>query len=185
MKEEKYLILLIILISLTVISVSFAYFSPNIIRENITDTKVNSGKLKVDISDDKITADNIAPIYDKDVTNLAFKKDFSIISNSTLNSCNKLYLDISNISEELKSEYLKYMIVSDDKTYEGNFKNINDNKLVLLDNIFLGSNEVKNYKLYIWLSYQDDINQIDMLGTSLTAKISIESFDEKNNCIVE
>ncbi len=185
MKEEKYLILLIMLLSLTVISVSFAYFGPNIIKENVVDTKVNSGNLKVNISDDKINADNIAPIYDKDVETLAFKKDFSIISNSTLNSCNKLYLDISNISEELKSEYLKFRIESEDKSYEGNFKNIIDNKLVLLDNIFLNSNEVKNYKLYIWLSYQDDVNQIDMLGTSLSAKISIESYDEKNNCIID
>ena len=47
MKEEKYLILLIMLLSLTVISVSFAYFGPNIIKENVVDTKYMIKMLKL------------------------------------------------------------------------------------------------------------------------------------------
>lgn len=188
MKEEKYLILLIVLISLTVISTSFAYFTPNIIRENVNDTNISSGNISVHISDNKVNATNIAPIYDKDMESLAFKKEFSIISSSTLNSCNKIYLDITSISDSLKSEYFKYKIVGEEESYEGNFLSSNNNeKMILIDNVFLKNNESKNYKLYIWISYQDEIDQIDMLGTSVSAKLSIESYDAENkeNCVVK
>ena len=59
--------------------------------------------------------------------------------------------------------------------------------MILIDNVFLKNNESKNYKLYIWISYQDEIDQIDMLGTSVSAKLSIESYDAQNkeNCVVK
>lgn len=190
MKEEKYLIVLVILLSLTVISTSFAYFVPNIIRENINDTKVESGVVKVSITDASVNAVNLAPIYDKDSTKLGFKKEFSIVSSSTLNTCNKIYLNIDSISSSLKSEYLKYKLVNNNSNIEinGNFINAVENeKLLLLDNVFLNNNETQDYTLYIWLSYQENIDQLDMLGTTIKAKLSIESLDakNKNSCTLE
>ncbi len=183
MKNEKYLILFILLLTATIISTSYAYFSPEIVKENVTDTKINSGNVNVIISDEKINTDSIEPIYDSNYETDAFSKEFNIKSISSLNTCNKIVLNISNISDSLKSEYLKYKLVSEEDIIEGNFKDVND-KLILLDKIFLNSNESKKYKLYIWISYQDNINQIDMLGTTLNAKLSVEALDakDKTNC---
>ena len=73
MKNEKYLILFILLLTATtIISTSYAYFSPEIVKENVTDTKINSGNVNVIISDEKINTDSIEPIYDSNYETAVF-----------------------------------------------------------------------------------------------------------------
>ena len=152
--KSRYLIIVILFLLVATFGVTFSYFGANIIKNGDNDTQVNTGKVELTIDEKEVKTHDIAPIYDEDYEMLAFKKDFEVISSSTLNSCASLYLDVKEISDSLKSEYFKYKLVTDDEVYEGNFLNAkNGEKLLLLDNIFIESESVKNYSLYIWISY--------------------------------
>ena len=53
--------------------------------------------------------------------------------------------------------------------------------MLILDNLFIKSKEVKYFDLYIWVSYQDDVDQMDMLASKLDASLVVKSIDVKNN----
>ena len=184
--KGRYLVIIVLILLASVISVSYSYFGANVINEKTNNTSVKTGKVDISIDDDGINANDIAPIYDTDYEMLAFHKSFSIISNpDSLNSCTKIFLDINSISDSLKSEYFKYKIISGEYQNEGNFKDAsNSSKLLIADKQFIESGNNVNYELYIWISYDDDIDQMNMLGTKLSAKILIEGQDvkEENLC---
>ena len=180
-KSIKYLIISILVLLAVTFTVSYAYFAPNFIN-NTKDTKVSTGNLNLSIDDESINAVEISPIYDNDYELLGIHKSFVVISDSTLNSCVNLYINVSEISEELKSEYFKYKLIYDDKEIDGNFKNANNNEKLLIDsNIFLEGNSEKNFDLYIWVSYQDDVDQLSMLNGQIKSNIYVEGFDSKDN----
>ena len=180
-KSIKYLIISILFLLVITIVVSYSYFTPNFIN-NAKDTKVSTGNLDLSIDDESINAVEIPPIYDVDYELLAIHKSFTIISKSSLNSCANLYINISEISDSLKSEYFKYKLLYDNQVIDGNFKDANSNeKLLLLDNIFLESENEKSFDLYIWVSYQEDVDQLNMLKGNIKSNIFVEGFDSKNN----
>lgn len=183
--KGRYLVIIVLLFLATVISVSYSYFGPIILGEDDKETSVTTGKVDIKVDDDSISAKDIAPIYDNDYEMLAFHKSFSIISNpDSLNSCTKIYLNISNISDSLKSEYFKYKIITDDFENVGDFSNANNGeKLLIADNQFIESGTNVNYELYIWVSYEEDIDQMSMLGTSINANILIEGQDTKEGSV--
>jgi len=180
-KTIKYLVISIFILLVITISVSYSYFVPNFIN-NTNETKVSTGKLDLSIDDESINAVEISPIYDEDYELLSIHKNFGVISNSSLNSCVNLYINVSEISNELKSEYFKYKLKYDDKEIDGNFKNANNNEKLLIDgNIFLESNSEKSFDLYIWVSYQEDVDQLSMLNGVIKSNIFVEGYDSKNN----
>lgn len=178
---NKHLVIIIAVLILVTIGVSYSYFAADIISEGVTNSKLNTGKLKLVIDDEGISASDIAPIYDEDYEMLALKKNFSINSSSSdLNSCASIYLNIDNISSNLKSEYFKYKIVSNDVEKEGNFKEVQSNKrMLLVDKIFIENDKSIDYDLYIWISYKDGVDQSNMLGTTMKAKLVVEGVDIK------
>ena len=105
-KSIKYLIISIAVLLVITISVSFAYFVPNFIN-NTKDTKVSTGNLDLVIDDESINEVEISPIYDNDYELMGIHKNFTVISKSSLNSCVNLYINVSEISDSLKSEYFK------------------------------------------------------------------------------
>lgn len=177
----KYLIILIlILISMSVV-VTYSYFTAGVLSNDINDVNVSTGSLNVKINDNSVNSNEISPIYDNDYEMLAYHKDFEIISDSTLNSCNKLYLHINNISDALKSNYFKYKLLGENIDLDGNFINANNSEdLLLIDNLYLEKNTTKFLDLYMWISYQDDIDQMDMLGTKIDSYLVIKSVDAKD-----
>ena len=176
----KYLII-VSLIVIASLGVSYAYFSANMINSD-EETIVSTGKIDISIDDAKLEGKDIAPIYDEDYSMLATHKSFVIRSTSgNLNSCVKIYLNISNIDDELKSEYLKYKLVSKEYEKEGNFINAeNGKKLLLMDKIFIESGKSISYDLYFWLSYQDNVDQSALLGKELISNLYIEGLDVRN-----
>ena len=111
---------------------------------------------------------------------LAYHKDFEVISDSTLNSCSKLALHINEISPSLKSEYFKYRLIGEGIDIKGSFENANEGQdLLLLDKLYLESGTTKFFNLYIWVSYQEDVDQMDMLGTKIDAHLVISGLDSK------
>ena len=176
----KYLII-IILILIAVTSVcTYAYFTANVVSNDVNDVNVSSGKLNIRIDDKEVSSSEISPIYDNDYEMLAYNKDFEVISDSSLNACAKLSLHINDISESLKSEYFKYRIIGEGVDESGNFSNAKEGQdLVLLKNLYLEHGTTKYFDLYIWISYQDDVDQLDMLGTKIDSYLTISGVDSK------
>ena len=135
---------------------------------------------KVEIDDDEINVSDVALIYDADYEMLALKKDFTI-NNSKNNICAKLYLNIEELSPNLKSEFFKYKIESKDNTQEGNFINAKiREKMIILDNFFIEKNKSLDFDFYIWISKNDSVNQNDLTSGNMKSKIIIESKDVKD-----
>ncbi len=184
--EKKYIVIGVCMIIGAILTVTLAFVGPNIITSGtINNTKVVTGNLKLNITDTSITLNNMAPIRSSVYETEAFKKEFTISSsNSTLNGCLKLYLNFNSISEQLKSEYLVYKVVSSTgKVSEGSFKDIADNKLLIYDSDFIETNKSITYTLYIWLRYVEDptINLTSLLGTSIDGYVSVNGSDTKES----
>ncbi len=184
--EKKYIVIGVCMIIGAILTVTLAFVGPNIITSGtINNTKVVTGNLKLNITDTSITLNNMAPIRSSVYETEAFKKEFTISSsNSTLNGCLKLYLNFNSISEQLKSEYLVYKVVSSTgNVSEGSFKDIADNKLLIYDSDFIETNKSITYTLYIWLRYVEDptINLASLLGTSVNAYVSVNGSDTKES----
>lgn len=171
---KKHLALIILVLILSVLSVSFAYFGANIIKNGDNKTDINTGSLKLKISDDSVNIDDLLPVYDSNYRT-SYKKEFTITNEENLNSCSKIYLKLNSIDEELKSEYLKYILIKDNEEVYGDFNSTSDK--LLLKSEYIESNDSNNYTLYIWISYDENENQINMLGKSLEASIYVEGFD--------
>ena len=184
--DRKYIIIGICMIIGAILTATLAFVGPNIITSGtINDTKVVTGNLKLSVTDTTVNISNMAPIRSSNYETEAFKKEFTVSSsNSTLNGCMKLYLNFNSISEQLKSEYLVYKVVSSTgNVSEGSFKNIADNKLLIYDSDFIETNKSITYTLYIWLRYVEDptINLASLLGTSVNAYVSVNGTDTKES----
>ena len=184
--EKKYIVIGVCMIIGAILTVALAFVGPNIITSGtINNTKVVTGNLKLNITDTSITLNNMAPIRSSVYETEAFKKEFTISSsNSTLNGCLKLYLNFNSISEQLKSEYLVYKVVSSTgKVSEGSFKDIADNKLLIYDSDFIETGKSITYTLYIWMRYVEDptINLASLLGTSIDGYVSVNGSDTKES----
>ena len=184
--DRKYIIIGICMIIGAILTATLAFVGPNIITGGtINDTKVVTGNLKLSVTDTTVNISNMAPIRSSNYETEAFKKEFTISSsNSTLNGCMKLYLNFNSISEQLKSEYLVYKVVSSTgNVSEGSFKDIVDNKLLIYDSDFIESSKSITYTLYIWLRYVEDptINLASLLGTSVNAYVSVNGSDTKES----
>ncbi len=187
--KEKYLVLwsVLVLLFIGTVGVSLSYLGTKVNRGVINSTSVKTGKVNLKVIDSKLENVVLKPIYDKDYNKSAYKKEFSVITEEdSLNSCASVFLDISEISESLKSEFLKYKLITKDKIYEGNFKHANDiDNYLLADSIFIEKGSKTDYDLFIWISYSDDVDQMDMLNTKLVAKVVVKSFDSEdiNSCV--
>ena len=184
--DRKYIIIGICMIIGAILTATLAFVGPNIITSGtINDTKVVTGNLKLSVTDTTVNISNMAPIRSSNYETEAFKKEFTISSSdSTLNGCMKLYLNFNSISEQLKSEYLVYKVVSSTgNVSEGSFKDIADNKLLIYDSDFIETNKSITYTLYIWLRYVEDptINLASLLGTSVNAYVSVNGSDTKES----
>ena len=184
--DKKYIIIGICMIIGAILTATLAFVGPNIITSGtINDTKVVTGNLKLSVTDTTVNISNMAPIRSSNYETEAFKKEFTISNaESTLNGCMKLYLNFNSISEQLKSEYLVYKVVSSTGNIsEGSFKDIADNKLLIYDSDFIETGKSISYTLYIWLRYVEDpaINLTSLLGTSVNAYVSVNGTDTKES----
>lgn len=181
MKSKVYFLIVVILVLISVTSLmTYSYFTAKVESNDINDVDVSSGNLKIKIDDTSINASEISPIYDKDYEMLAYNKDFEVISDSTLNACSKISLHINEMSDPLKSEYFKYRIISEGIDETGDFKDAKVGEdLVILNNLYLEKETTKYFDLYLWVSYQDNVDQLDLLGTKIDAHLVVSGVDAK------
>ncbi len=184
--DKKYIVIAVCTLIGGVLTATLAFIGPDIITNGtINPNNVVTGNLKLKITDTSVNINNMAPIRSSNYEAEAFKKEFTISNaESTLNGCMKLYLNFNSISEQLKSEYLVYKVVSSTGNIsEGSFKDIADNKLLIYDSDFIESSKSITYTLYIWLRYVEDptINLTSLLGTSVNAYVSVNGTDTKES----
>ncbi len=184
--DKKYIVIAVCILIGGVLTATLAFIGPDIITNGtINPNNVVTGNLKLKITDTSVNINNMAPIRSSNYETEAFKKEFTISSsNSTLNGCMKLYLNFNSISEQLKSEYLVYKVVSSTgNVSEGSFKDIADNKLLIYDSDFIETGKSISYTLYIWMRYVEDptINLTSLLGTSIDGYVSVNGSDTKES----
>lgn len=194
--KKKYLILMIITLIVSVGTLTYAYFEGTVLNDGVNKTTVTTGSINVNISDTSVVATDVKPLStDSDDSanqfayeQASFVKKFTVSNDAdSLNVCIGLYLKINSVDSQLVSQYFRYKIVQDDTgtSIEGNFSDIS-----ILDDKFLGSlyffnsGESKSYTMYIWIEYDTNANQTDMLNKTMNATLYVKAVDckLKENC---
>ena len=186
-KKRVYMLMgvSIFCLGLLILTVSYAYFKPIISGEG-SSINVFAGKVKLSISESKITATNVVPIKDTSKDTKAEKNEFSIsrTDESNLAACYSLYLVVDNIGDNLKSEYFKYELSYTDKdsaikTASGNFGNFTNFNVDAEGNATIGllinqelsdDNPTNDYVLRLWLSYDENVDQTSILTGDAASK---------------
>ena len=164
--------ILIVLISLVCLMGTYAWFtwaSPS--NTNVTLSIGNLADVTFTSGPD-INISNLAPVYN--YTD-GVSTTFVMKNNSTTNNLNyEIKLDVTSISNELKSESFKYTLLKDNKVVQtGNFKNAVNGKTLILNTGLLAKGSTSNYKLYFWIDGNME-NNSNMMNKSLVGKINIE-----------
>lgn len=194
--KKKYLILMVITLIVSVGTLTYAYFEGTVLNDGVNKTTVTTGSINVNISDTSVVATDVKPLStDSDDSanqfayeQASFVKKFTVSNDAdSLNVCIGLYLKINSVDSQLVSQYFRYKIVQDDTgtSIEGNFSDIST-----LDDKFLGSlyffnsGESKSYTMYIWIEYNTNANQTDMLNKTMNATLYVKAVDckLKENC---
>ena len=172
MKEKKYLIIGIIIVLLTLIGVSYAYFS-TIITGNKKKVTMTSAGLKIIFTNgDAIEASDV---YAED--NLDIIKTFSV-ENKTKNEY-KYNIVIEDLVNTFKTTgYLVYKITSDDGGYNmTKFKDVPKSLSAtdtgLAYNVSIPANTKHNYNIEIKYLYSETENQSSDMGKTLSGKLFI------------
>ena len=173
MKEKKYLILGLSMVLLTIIGVTFAYFSTNIIgdRKNIT---VGMSELKIIFNNgDDIVAENF---YAED--NIDIVKTFSV-ENKTRNEYKYDIVIEDLVNTFVTTGFLVYKITSDDGGY--NMKDFADvpksnteTNVDLVYNISIPAKGVHNYTIEVKYINSQTIDQNVDQEKTLSGKIFIQ-----------
>ena len=175
MKEKKYLILGISMVLLTIIGVTFAYFSTNIIgdRKNIT---IDMSELKIIFNNgDDIVAENF---YAED--NIDIVKTFSV-ENKTRNEYKYDIVIEDLVNTFVTTGFLVYKITSDDGGYNmTDFADVpksnTETNVDLVYNISIPAKGVHNYTIEVKYINSEKINQNVDQEKTLSGKIFIRKF---------
>jgi len=175
------MVLSVLCLIVIVTTATYAYFKPRITGEG-SPISVSTGKVKLNISESKITANGLAPILDETKDTKAQKNSFTISrsSDSTLDACYSLTLEIDSIGTNLRNKFFKYEFEYDNgKTITGDFSGLTYDEegkasLPLLINQSLNEGVTENsYTLKLWFSYSTTEDQTAFL----TGDVSTRTFN--------
>ena len=163
--------ILIVLISLVGLASTYAWFTWK--SSSNTNVTLSIGNL-ADVtftSGPDINISNLAPVYN--YTD-GVSTTFVMKNNSTTNNLNyEIKLDVTSISNELKSESFKYTLLKDNKVLQtGNFKDAVNGKTLILNTGLLAKGSTSNYKLYFWIDGNIE-NGSSMMNKSLVGEIDV------------
>ena len=196
MKSTKINILgaLIITISVIIVGISgsYAYFV-NAVKEVNPENKgvvVRSGPFTMNFETTQtITANSVGLINDSDIATKANYTAFDVTlpSDSKVpNASYNLFLTDIKISQNFKSSYLKWALYNGTtEISHGDFNDItlsnlnngvyDSSNIQLVNDVDLAKGNTNSYKLYIWLSYDANNQQNDLLQGSLSAKVGFRA----------
>lgn len=180
--------------SLVIIGISSSYaFYINEVEEVNKENQgvsVTSGDLTMNFATSRtITANAVGLINDADILTDADYTAFSITlpSGSDADSAlYSLYLTDTTMTSNFKSSYLKWALYSGDTQVKtGDFSGVtlsNENNgmftatdISLLDSVAINNSDTVSYRLYIWLSYDENVLQNDLLNGSLSTKVGFRA----------
>lgn len=176
---------LVITVSLIVIgiSMSYAYFANRV--EEINPEKkgvtISSGNLDMTFATSAtINATAAGLVNDTDITTKAEHTNFSITLPSTAKVASatyNLYLTDLNISNNLKSPYLKWSLYKNNtKVVDGNFASIGTSTTLNLETaVTISKGTTNDYILYIWLSNDPNVNQTSLLSGTFSGKVGFKA----------
>ena len=173
-KNTKLTLLVGILILIVIITTStYAYFK---IRIKSPGSKISimGSNFSLNITDNSLVASNLTPIYDKNKSTQAVKKEFtiSIGSAGVTSACYDLYIDVTSLGENLRNKYFKYELTNGTDTYTGSFNERTDGSQILIirNQNINNTNTSNSYTLYLWLSYSETEDQTDILSGDSTSR---------------
>lgn len=163
---------------IVVFASTYAYFTPFIEGEGEL-INVISGKIKLAISENKISASNLAPILDSTKDTKAQKNEFTIsrTDDSNLDACYSLYLVVDTIGTALRNNYFKYELDYGTNTVTGDFSNLTyaeDGTArigLLVNQSITDANPSNTYTLRLWLSYDPDEDQTSLLTGEASTRV--------------
>ena len=176
MKEKKIIIITSIIAIILVVAIStyalFTWTSPN------TTLTLEVGELTDVIFQEgnDINATNIGPVLDYNDGEIT---EFTIINRSEDEPTLSIYLNITNISDNLKEESFKYILQTstDGTNYalykEGNFTTASTGKFYITQDEVLPSNTTY-YKFIIYIDGNME-NPTTMMNNNLTATLNVEA----------
>jgi len=172
------MIVSILCLVIIIFSTTYAYFTPRITGDENPMT-FQAGKVKLSISENKISATNLTPILDSTKESKAQKNEFTIsrTEDSNLEACYSLYLVVDEIGDNLKNQYFKYELLYGDKVLEGDFSNLTFDEEegtatipFLTNQVISEDNESNSYTLRLWLSYDPDNDQTSLLTGDVASR---------------
>lgn len=198
MKSSKAYVLGALIITMSIIiiglSASYAYYVNKVEEVNAGNQgiSVTSGELTMNFATSQtITANAAGLVNDSDILTSADYTAFSITlpANSKVDAAlYSLYLTDTSMTSNFKSPYLKWALYSaDTQVASGNFSNVNLSStanadgtynvsdIALLDNVSISKGGTTSYKLYIWLSYDANALQNDLLEGTLSTKVGFRA----------
>lgn len=180
-KEKKrifYMVVLVLTLICMLISATIAYFQ-FISSQKKDATVLYTGTLEVNYIDGVYIKNPILfPI--KNVTyntyNDVYRNNFSVKSSGTLDQ--NIKIDLIVTKNEFETNALKYILYND-KGYELTTGYVpQSGSVTLIDNTYLGSNEIATYTLIIWLD-DKEYNQNFEMEKIITGRIKIDAVQVK------
>ena len=190
---------LIIVMSIVIIglSISYAYYLNTIEEVNPENqgTNITSGKLSMNFATSQHIKATAAGLIDDDDVLDPSNNNFTQFSvsfaedNSVDSATYNLYLTEISMTQNFKNEDVKWALYnsSDVQVANGNFSaatlsstangdgTYNADNITLKNDITISPGTTNSYKLYIWLSNDDQTNQIDLLNGTLNAKVGFRA----------
>ena len=148
-----YFILLILTMITMIIGVTFTYYGL-IAKEKGDNTRIQTGTLSINYIDGmSIDAYGLLPTEEPNPNSeqAVYKKKFSVKSNGTLDQTLDLYLKVKE--NNFTNGALKYAIYdsSNTKLGTGNIPAEQDKRMLMASDIYLKSNNTKEFTVLIWL----------------------------------
>ena len=178
---KKRILIITILLIISTALFTYGYYLANIEGSG----KSIDGKLAIlNITfneGEDINPSYLEPIYDTNKEIKSYKKTFTIENksseNSTVDSEYDVYLILSKIDNELKSEFVKWELLNNGEVISsGNLLNAEINKEIKLTDYkeFINlDGEKEELEFRLWLSYSEVVDQSAMLNKSLSGKLKV------------
>lgn len=198
MKSTKAYVLGALIVTLSLIimglSLTYAYYINYVenVNEGNQGVTVTSGDLTMNFATTQtISATSASLINDSDVLSTADYTAFSITlpTDAKVDSASySLFLTDTTMTSNFKSSYLKWALYSADTlVISGDFSTATlsstanadgtyaVSNITLLENVSISKGTTTSYKLYIWLSNDENVNQTSLLNGSLSTKVGFRA----------
>ena len=173
--KKIIVILTVILIILVGVASTYAWFTWS--STNNTSLTMSIGEL-ADVSfttGNDISTNSLSPVFNYTDGE---KTTFIISNKSDTNIKYKILLNITSIDNELKSNNLKYKLLSDDNIIkEGDFTNIENQNILYEGELSKGK---VSYTFYLYIDGNLD-NSLDLINKSINGNITVEAKEDKDN----